>query len=297
MLIEESRRRQAKLVEHLKQMASNCMEGEDIREKALKFKALYTGGFRHNYNEFFPLIVEFSKEDNAYDLDFLSNNLQEMRNMVERDYIDGEKEFRGLYLPLTKLSDHLNLEIGRYSYYSKNEDRVKDLETRNSTLHAQMKAATEELEAASEEFKAASNDLNMAQKKIASVQTELISVLSIFAAIVLTFSGGISFLGNALVGMQAAPFFKSVFFVLLCGFILCNAIFLMMYLVGKITSRNIYAKCQSEDCTCGENGTPKCRGITRLRKRLPYIFWLNVTIVIMIVLDAGIWFLASCLSS
>lgn len=277
MLIGESLRRQEELKAHLYDMASAMKEDDELREIAIKLKGLYTEGFRHVYSEFFALIVEIARDDNAYSLDFLSNNITNVRALVEQDYVDGEKEFRGLYRPLTKLSDHINLEIARYSYSSIHEQRVLDLEKRNKSLQTALADATGKLEEA--------------QKSMSSVQTELIAVLSIFAAIVLTFSGSMSLLGNALTGMENAPFFKSVFFVLLCGFIITNVIFLMMYLVGKITGRNIYAKCKSKDCTCGEGGVPKCRGLTRVRKRLPYVFWINLLIILMMVIDVAIWYL------
>lgn len=276
MLIDESRRRQGDLIKLLKEMALTCMDDIAIRNVVIKFKALYTDGFRHNYSEFFSLIVEFAKDDNEYSLDYLSNNLEAARDLVELDFVAGEKEFRGLYKPLLKLSDHLNMEIGRYSYYSISEQRVKDLEKRNQALQSELKEATEKLDEAT--------------SKVGSVQTDMISVLSIFAAIVLTFSGSMSLLGNALTGMQDTRVFKAVFFVLLCGFILCNTIFLMMYLVGKLTGRNIYAHCKSKDCTCGPDGSPKCRGITRVRKRLPYVFWLNLTLILLMIADVAVWY-------
>lgn len=276
MLIEESLRRQEELKAHLYDMASAMKEDDELREIAIKLKGLYTGGFRHVYSEFFALIVEIAKDDNAYSLDFLANNITNVRALVEQDYVDGEKEFQGLYRPLTKLSDHINLEIARYSYSSIHEQRVLDLEKRNKNLQTELADATEKL--------------GEAQKSMSSVQTELIAVLSIFAAIVLTFSGSMSLLGNALTGMENAPFFKSVFFVLLCGFIITNVIFLMMYLVGKITGRNIYAKCKSKDCTCGEGGVPKCCGLTRIRKRLPYVFWINFLVILMMVVDVAVWY-------
>lgn len=283
MLIDESRHRQSELIKLLKEMATTCMDDTAIRTVVIKFKTLYTDGFRHNYSEIFPLIVEFSKDDNEFDLDYLSNNLQAARDLVELDYVSEEKEFVGLYKPLLKLSDHLNLEIGRYNYYSISEQQVKALEKRNQDLQTELRETTEKLVQAAKE-------LGEAEKKIGSVQTELISVLSIFAAIVLTFSGSMSLLGNALTGMQDTRIFKAVFFVLLCGFILCNTIFLMMYLVGKITGRNIYAHCKSKDCTCGKDGAPKCWGITRVRKRLPYVFWLNLTLILLMIADVAVWY-------
>lgn len=111
MLIEESIRRQNELRNCLYEMASTCMDETEIRSISIKLKALYTDGFRHNYFDFFPLIVEIAKEDNIYSLDYLSENIEAARVMVEKDYIGGEKEFRGLYRPLSKLSDHINVTV------------------------------------------------------------------------------------------------------------------------------------------------------------------------------------------
>ena len=104
-----------------------------------------------------------------------------------------------------------------------------------------------------------------------------------------SFSGSLSFIGNALNGMSNTSFFKAVFFILLCGMVVFNLIFLMMYIVGKITGRNIYARCESEDCSCDPSGKPKCKGITRIKKRLPYIFWMNISLLILMALDIVMW--------
>lgn len=276
MLLQESQRRQELLIGYLYEMAETCKDDIGIRETVIKLRDLYQGGFRHNYSDFFRVIVEISRDDNEYNLDYLSNNIVAARELVEKDYINGEKEFKGLYAPLSKLSDHLNLEIGRYSYSSISEQKVRDLEKRNQTLQNELRDAT--------------TKLAEAQKTVSSVQTELIAVLSIFAAIVLTFSGSMSFLGNALTGIQNSPFFKTTFFVLLCGFVISNTVFMLMYLVAKITRRSIYARCMTLDCTCNDNGTPKCKGITRIRKRLPYVFWLNFVILAFMVVDVVVWY-------
>ncbi len=274
MLIEEAQRRQQELHKNLLEMSKKILDEKELRKKAIIFKSLYTEGFRHTYSEFFPLIVKVSKEGT---LEFLSNNLQELRNLVEKDYVDGEKEFEGLYKPLLKLTDHINLEIARYSYYCTSEEKVKDLEKSTVELQQDLKNATEELK--------------VAEKKVSTMQTELIAVLSIFAAIVLAFSGSITFIGNVFSNLNIAPFFKTTFFVLLCGFIVFNTIFVLMYIVSKITGRNIYARCNSLDCTCKEGKVPKCRSVTRLRKRLPYVFWTNVILLSLMLIDLVAWVL------
>lgn len=274
MLIQEEKNRQEQLHKYLWEMSETTMDDKQLRQIIIGLKSLYANNFRHSYSQFLPMIIEIAADSNR-SIDYLAENLNLARELVEKDYVDGEKEFKGLYQPLTKLSDHINLEIGRYNQYNLSELKVKDMEERNSTLRDELRKATD--------------DLNDAKNKLASVQTELIAVLSIFAAIVLAFSGSFGFIGNSLSGMSTAPFFKSVFFVVLCGFIVFNLIFLLMYIVGKITGRNIYARCKTENCTCKK----QCSGINRVRKRLPYIFWMNVAFFILLLLDVTLWF-TSC---
>lgn len=275
------KQKQAALREHLYEMALSCMDEPELRQMLVKLKFIYSNDFRHNYSEFFPLIVDISKDNNSYNLDFLSNNLEALREMVLKSFIEGESKSNALYQSLDKLIDHINLEIARYSHYSMSEQKVNDLESKHRALQSELKESTEALK--------------LAQKKVSTVQTELIAVLSIFAAIVLTFSGSISFIGNALSGMGTTPFFRAVFFVLLCGFVVFNTIFLMMYMVGKITGRNIYARCQSADCTC-DSGQPKCHGIVRIKRRLPYVFWMNAIFLILMAADLILWNLNAAFS-
>ncbi|HIS83084.1 TPA: hypothetical protein IAD41_05715 [Candidatus Scatenecus faecavium] len=270
MLLEESKRRQELLKQYIWELAAQCFESEKIREYAFKLKDLYNNNFRHSYSEFFPIIVDIAKEEN-YNLEFLSSNIEELKNILEQDYTkeDKKREFKGLYKSLVKLGDHLNLEIGRYNYFSSSEKKLIDIEKYTETSQDKLTHATSELENAKE--------------KIHAMQTELIAVLSIFAAIVLTFSCSINLIGSVLTHMNEAPFFKATFFTLLCGFIVINLIFVMMYFISKIIGRSIYASCKTTNCTCGENNTPSCNSLNRIRKRLPYIFWLNIFIITLMI--------------
>lgn len=275
MLIEEEKQRQEKLMQCLEQMAIECLNPTQISQMVLRFKDIYSNNFRHDYSDFFPFVVKIGHDEQNYTLDYLTANLEAMQNLVEERYIAGEKEFKGLYKPLKKLTDHINLEIGRYSYYSTNEQKWLDIEKKNQSLHDQLRVSTK--------------DLELAKEKVDSVQTELIVVLSIFAAIVLAFSGSISVVGNALSSVENSSVFKAMLFLLVSGFIVFNTIFLLMYLVAKITNRNIYAHCKTPNCSCGVDGQPECCGINRVRKRLPYVFWINIILIILIILNILAW--------
>ena len=282
--IDLVQKKERTLEQYIKELAQRTLDDTDAKKFAYKLQDLYTQDFRHSYSKFFPIITDLGK-DRISSLEYLSYNLETLKKIVEQDFLNGEKIFKGLDEPLSKLSDHLSLEIARYSYYSEKEARTKDLESNLLKAQDNVKNLEKELKHTREELDKATEELNLATDKIKSVQGELITVLSIFAAIVMTFSGSLNVLGNVLNGTANLPLPKLIFLLLLCGFILINFIFAMMYFIAKITGRNIYARCETLDCTCIDNIKPKCCGIVRVFKRLPYIFWLNALIFLAILVD------------
>lgn len=277
MLQVERDRRQKELEKCIYEMSKAVLdETSGIRKVSLNLKEIYNSDFRHYYSGFFSVILDISKDENEYSIDFLSENIESLRRYIENDYVEGTKEFEKLYGYIDKLCDHLSLEIGRLNYYSINDNKIRDMERKTVEVNESLRIATKELDKAS--------------KTASTMQTELIAVLSIFAAIVITFSGGVSFLGSALTSINMAKYYEAVVMVaIICGMVIFNTIFLMMYLVSKITDRNIYARCRTYDCMACD--TTKCNGITRIRKRLPYVFYFNLLAVAGIVIDLFVWYL------
>lgn len=275
MLAKEKARRQHELTENIYHLSKALLETDEEKEEvASKLRLLYQGGFRHNYSDFFPIILEIARQDNDYSIDYLSENLESLRVFVENDYVSNNKRYTSLYPILEKLCDHLNLEISRWSYYSQNEHRIEDISSKTDSMTKSLASAQESLEAAS--------------KQASSMQTEVISVLSIFAGIAFVFSGGMSFLGSAIKSINNATNYELVVLViLLCGLVMFNTIFLMMYLVGRITNRNICTHCKTSDCTCQK----QCSGLSKIRKRLPYVFYFNLFSILGVLIDCVIWYL------
>ena len=302
MLAKDKEKRQKALMECIKTLSKELLADEDTKKNvADELKKIYQKDFRHNYSDFFPLILEMSKEDNEYNIDCLTDNLESLRAFVEADYVKKSGTYNALYPCLEKLCDHINLEIARWSYYSKNENAIKDnvrkiediaseTEKMNEDVQKAMQnyeKVANELEDAQGKISSATRQLNRASKQAESMQTETIAVLSIFAGIVFAFSGGMTFLGSVMAAITGAEHYEMVVLsATICGMVVFNTIFLLMYLVGKITDRNIYAKCKTDDCSCEK----PCMGLKKIRKRLPYVYWLNVMCLIGIVVDCIIWY-------
>lgn len=321
MTNEEADRTQEALEALLKELTQFELDKNDPRipEFADRLLELYVPDFRHRYSKFFQMLLDFDEEfeekRSEANLDYLSGNILKIREFVDAECISENQKYISLYKPMIKLSDHLSLEIARYNRFVKQNsdiealskacqemqdqlqkttnqliDATKNLDQANnrfSTTETKLNDAEAKLKTIEEDLPTAKSDLDTVKKSLASIHIDIIAVLSIFASIVLTFSGSMTVLGSALTGMQEVHALKATFFVLLCGFVLGNIIFLLMYLVGKLTSRNIYARCKTENCTCEK----PCNGFKRIRKRLPYIYWLNLILIVLMAVVVVVWYL------
>ncbi|MDE5757308.1 MAG: hypothetical protein K2H85_01720, partial [Allobaculum sp.] len=140
------------------------------------------------------------------------------------------------------------------------------------------------------------SELTKATAKANSLQTELVVVLSIFAAIVMTFSGGFSLMGNVMTSItNTIEVEKVIIIAIVCGIFFFDTLFLMMYLVAKITGRNILSGCETDDCSCQKKrfkkSICKCSCFNRLRRRLPYVFYFNLLCIIGIIITCIEWYL------
>jgi hypothetical protein len=278
MFPEEIRSRQQRLSDCIYDLSREPLDkekGEHI-EVVKSLKMIYQDGFKHSYSDFFPVLLKIFEENNEFDKNYLTNNLELIRELLEEDFSKGRKEYQDIYSQVIKLCDHLNLQIGEMEYFSRTQEMVKDAST--------------ELKQAGEDLRSARDELGITNKHAATLQTELITVLGIFAAIIMTFSGGFSLLGSVMSAINDAKDYEMIILAtIICGMVMFDTLFLMMYLIGKLTERNIYARCRTVDCSCTSD--EKCSGLQRIRKRLPYVFYFNVLCLIGIAIDCAVWLL------
>lgn len=297
------------LVLRISKIETGLLYEDDTVAVATEFKEIYKGRFRHQYSDLFPIIRQILEEFELYDKDILLENLRSVRECVEQEH-GATGQFDALYLPLLKLMDHINLELARLSVFSIDERRLAQInadvndakeglrETEGKLSEAIELLAQEnkekiELQADLEE---ATKNLKDANEKAKNLQTELVSVLSIFAGVVIAFFGGLSFLGSSISSIQNVIIYKSVLVCVLCGLVLFNLIFLLLYIVGKIINRSIFARCSNDckndsTCKCTSGCSSPCSGFKRLRKRLPYVFWVNATGLLICLVDVIAWYL------
>lgn len=257
--------KQRTLEQSLRYLANPRPESDNEDFVALQgdLKDVYMDDFRHSYAGIFPIVTEVVTEETYAEENTLQQNLADFYVFLM------DKGDEDLARHIYKLIDHVELEIRRLGYLiSGPESRIKELDR-------QLKVEQKQL---GEELVEIKTQMENVSGQASGIQTQLVAVLGVFSAIIITFSGGIGFVGNVLAGMADVSTVKGISIVSASGIVVGNSIFLLVYFIGKLTGRSIYATCETPDCSC----KPRCWGLTRLRKRLPYVFWLNVLLMLLI---------------
>lgn len=287
MFPEETRGRQEKLKQIIYELSEELLGDDDqIKQVLNRLVLIYQDNFKHQYSDFFPIILKVYEEDNQYSIDYLSNNLDKLGTYLEDKYSKGEDEYIGIYSQFTKLCDNLNLQIAQFTYLLMKKPSDESIGIASENLQE----SNEKIEESLMKLDESNKKLDEANKKADTIQTELISILGIFAAIVIAFSGGLALLGNSVSSIANAAHYESVVLMaIICGMVMFNTIFLLMFFVSKMTERDILASCECKKCAdCKKT---KCKWLNKIIKRLPYVFYFNCFSIVGILIDMGIWFL------
>lgn len=256
---------------------------------------VYSKNYRHSYANITATIMHFKEMSNKPDcLETLGYNVQCLMEIIgdlEENYTLEELK------PLIKLYDHINLEINRINYLKvildKQSQVKKDMEeTSLKTRETEKKLEKEIIELNSERNKLDDVIRNL-RKEIENAEKlkpEIITVIGIFSAITLAFVGGMSFTSSTLANMEKASVYRTIFIACICGLVMFNTVFCLMYIVAKILNRNIYAKCLESTKDCFSEKCDKfCSSMERIRKRLPYIYWINILLISLLFFDFIAW--------
>lgn len=213
-----------------------------------------TNNVRHSYFRISAVLQEIrsQKSNEAADTSLLETNLQIFFDEVIKD-----REFQKIKKQLYKLYDHCELEISRYSYFDSIFWKGEQAKIENARLSDSIKSTGVDMRKLQEKAK-------ILQINIDNTKSEQITILSIFAAIMLAGLGS---------------------FAAFIGLILFNVVTALIYMITRIIGRNIYTTCtDSHDGDCVNGSCDKvCNPISRIRKRLPYIYWFNVIDITVIV--------------
>lgn len=266
--------RNSRIQEIIKSIAVPQLDNNLLENQIEEFNEIYDGKFRHSYSQ---ILITIQNLDDSKRI-LLMTNIEQVLNSINGKLSSNAQK------GLKKLNDHIQLDISRLNYFK------KEFEKDAAKLKDRIDKAQAEQSNALLKFTSLSNQISKHEKDISNVKSEHITILGIFAAIMAAGVGGFTILGN--IATMASAISISSFFAItsFLGFILFNVVFMLIYMIARLTGKNIYTICTdshkdiNSDCVYS-NCNNNCCGINRVRKRLPYIFWSNVVLVAIIVIS------------
>ena len=169
--------KQTRLEGILRTLAEKTSIKDDLLPVQREIHALYADKeWRHLYSEIYLVLADMAGSM-PEQLDNLSNNMWMMENELTWQDVEIQRKWH-------KLLDHVNLDIARFRQFNTLQGYTAEMNARLTSQESRLTAVDTELRTA---------------------QTNYITILGIFAAIVLTLAGSISFTNAAFSNLMTAP--------------------------------------------------------------------------------------------
>ena len=247
---------------------SNDMYLDNIDYYIQQFNNIYTDDFRHEYSTITGVL--FSVKD-IEGRDVLTEKIKYIEDRIKNEKIK---------IKMDKLWDHINLENIRLAEL--NKISIEANRAARNSLRKYSKLEKEYIEAQgkwneiNKSAEKALNNLESVEKKINDSTAQSITILGIFAGIVMAFTGGLSFIASSLQNINAISKYRLVFVIILLAAAIFNVIFMLIYVIGKLTGAYIGSNC---NCDCQLEGC-KDKTISCSAVRYPIAIWSNTIILI-----------------
>lgn len=202
--------------------------------------------FRHFYSDILSTLTQIDSDDNEGSLDVLAENMQAIKDGYQAVNYDGTKLI-DISKSIIKLYDHTNLEIARINYTKQLNNATKsDLANTKILLENQKK----EFDNAKLETEIIRNTLKeeteKANKKIEDnqiqMQNEYVTILGIFAAVVLAFTGGMTFSSSVLNNIAKASVYRLSLISFIIGMVFFDLIWVLIDFIRDINGKSIRKK-------------------------------------------------------
>lgn len=273
---------------------------------------IYANGYRHTYSDIFLKIQTIISDDNSETLEILGENLNVLKDLIisQLEENPDDANLKNTYNGFKKFSDHIFLEIGRFNFLQTHFIKESKPESPNppcdnSSEIQELKKDINQLSKAIDQIRPittqAQKGLDSLDSKLESNKISSITTLTIFSAVVLAFSGGITFEAGIFKGLENSSIYRLVFTIALTGFILFNTIFALLYLVGKLSGKNIATKCKYFSDSSSNNSKPRCgdgycgkqcHSVSipcRLFHKYSYVFFVNTILLWILYIDTLLW--------
>ena len=300
------------LLELLGQLADDReYSKKDMGKEIQILSQIYSGGFRHSYAKI-STKVQAILEDDIDKGECLSQNLQILKKSVEKltymKTIPAE-----ICDKVSKLCDHVNLEIGRYNLLvNKIETRISNLQDKQNSegivggsaeeLNKRITDIENKVSGVVNKAYEATKELEKVDGKLERNSMSSITTLTIFSAVILAFTGSITFTSGVFSGMSNVSPYRIVFVTAIIGTIVFNLIFMLLFIVGKMVGKNICCRCpyysESLEGVVNVCGTGTCEKKEHIPNfgcimfhKYPYILFVNAILGAIMYYDMILFFI------
>lgn len=294
-------------------------EQNNIDRWVSKLNKVYSNEYRHTYSDIFFKIQQIMSDtlsNNATSdteaLEVLGENLNVLGNRIDELAMQNSDDanYKNTVSGYKKFSDHIRLEIGRYNFIRSRftgtaaEGNAGKTTDEHSAIDTKRMLELEQaINAMRPRVAQAQKGLDSLDGKLESNKISSITTLTIFSAVILAFSGGITFESGIFQGMVESTSYRLVFTVALSGFILFNTIFALLYLVGKMAGKRISTKCKymvnaddnyNQCQSCGEGYcTKECAEVSiacRIFHKYSYMLAIDIILLYVLYTDFFLWY-------
>ncbi|CEK40039.1 hypothetical protein [Paraclostridium sordellii] len=181
---------------------------------------------------------------------------------------------------LMQVINHIILEVPRANEFDSIGEQTKRYAEQNRKSRQIQRDFDVKVSDFQSEFNTIKEEFGRFENRIGNIQNEFIGILSIFSAIIIAFFGGIQVLGQVISNIKSANFYILIMVALVVGIIMFNIIYMLLYTISKLLSKNICIDISNEKCLgCNSKSRLKC-----LISKYPIIFWYNSFSIILFII-------------
>lgn len=267
-------KKDAALSNLINDISQNKISHEDSMDK---FEDIFSPWYRHDITSVYRTLTNMKEGS----LDYLKYSLDKIYILSANILGDNFVDFYAT----------ISIEIHRLN-------ATKQIEIKSEMLMQEVDEIKSYLDKQTKDMKNIDSELKSKKEQLSSINNNHISILGIFSGIVMVFFGGLSFATNAF-QFTSISILRLTFIICLVGFIMFNSIFLLIYLIGKLTSTEISTKCNvctdklASTCeSCDKNGfasITSCNPINKIKNLYPALFYIDLCLLTFIAVDFTIW--------
>lgn len=278
--------REAELLALINDLHTEILSPEKVDEVAQKITSIYDINEACLYVPYGAIsgsITTIFAAHGKDHLEQLSHNLDSIVSVLLKrinDETSGstQNQYIQAYRSILTLRDYVSMETNRADQM---ERQIRKAVGRTNMTLEQANALNEMTQQISTDAAATLESAKALGEEAKDLKTEVVTILTVFAAIILAFSGGLTILGEAVAAIASAPLYQILLVALVCIGGLFNTVFLLLNVVAHISGKGLSMDCKKGDCkTCDEKG--KCKGFGRFRRRSPYVFGFNLLLYLTI---------------